>query len=95
MIDKRREGLEADRTETLANRDQESAGIDAKILKRYETVRKRKRPAIVVLNGNSCPHCKIVLPRLRVSEVLRLESVLECTSCKRLLAPAKIYSDQE
>jgi predicted nucleic acid-binding Zn-ribbon protein len=90
-IDTRREGVEAMLHKVVASRDRECAGIEAKIMKRYLATRKKKRPAIVVLDGDVCPHCKIVLPKMRVSEVVRLEGIFECPSCKRLLAPAKIY----
>lgn len=90
-IDTRREGVEAQRSKLVVSRDGECAGIEPKIMKRYQATRKKKRPAIVVLDGSSCPHCKIVLPRMRVSEIMRLEEIFECSSCRRLLAPAKIY----
>ena len=94
-IDTRRESVEAERSKVTALREGECAGIEAGIMKRYQATRMKKRPAIVVLNGDSCPHCKMVLPRIRVSEVKRLEDIFECTNCKRLLAPAKIYPAQD
>lgn len=94
-IDGRCERVGAARAKVVTSRDENCAGIESKIMKRYQATRKRKRPAIVILHGDSCPHCKIVLPRMRVSEVLRVEEIYDCTSCKRLLVPAKIFPDQD
>jgi predicted nucleic acid-binding Zn-ribbon protein len=95
QIETRREGAEAEREKLVGSRDGECEGIDAKVIKLYQATRKKKRPAIVVLKGDACPHCKVVLPRMRVSEVLRLEDVFTCTNCRRILAPAKIYPDTD
>lgn len=92
-IDMRRKEVKARRSEAVAARDEACAEIDAKILKRYRVIRQRKQPAIGMLDGTSCPHCRIGLPRMRVSEILRLEDLYECSNCKRLLAPAKIYDE--
>lgn len=91
-IDLRRNEVEAKRSGVVVVRDEVCVAIDARILKRYRTIREKKQPAIGVLEGSSCPHCRIGLPRMRVSEILRLENVFECSNCKRMLAPAKIYA---
>ncbi len=90
-IAERRSGVEGEREGELAKRAKLAESIEAKVMKRFETVRARKRPAIAVLETNSCPQCKIVLPRMRVSEILALEEIHDCSSCKRLLAPAKAF----
>ncbi len=90
-IDLRRKQGEAKRAEVVALREKACAGIDVKIMKRYQSIRKKKQPAIAVLHEKSCPQCRIGLPRVRVSEILRAEELFECTNCKRLLAPAKIF----
>ncbi len=88
-IDERRKQAHAGREVAVERHARGCEGIDPKLLKRFETIRSRKQPAIVVLESNSCPRCKIVLPRLRLSEIARLQGIYEGTSCKRLLAPAK------
>jgi predicted nucleic acid-binding Zn-ribbon protein len=93
-IDERRKEVEAKRAEVVAVRDETCAVIDARIMKRYRAIRQKKQPAVGVLAGTNCPHCRIGLPRMRVSEILRLEDVFECSNCKRLLAPEKIYDER-
>lgn len=85
----RRSGVEQQRAEQLEQREGLASSVEAKLIKRFDVVRSRKKPAIGVLEGNSCPQCKIVLPRVRVSEINTLEAIHDCPSCKRLLAPAK------
>ncbi|MBW2725314.1 MAG: hypothetical protein JRE71_13080 [Deltaproteobacteria bacterium] len=92
-IDERRKQVKTKRAEAVVARDETCAAIDAKILKRYRSIRQKKQPAIGVLDGTNCPHCRIGLPRMRVSEILRLEDVFECSNCKRMLAPEKIYGE--
>jgi predicted nucleic acid-binding Zn-ribbon protein len=94
-INGRQEGVEKERAEAVALKAKESADVDPKVLKRFEAVRLKKQPAIAVLTEKSCPMCRIVLPRVRLSEVLRLEEVFECTNCKRILVPAKIFPKDE
>jgi predicted nucleic acid-binding Zn-ribbon protein len=74
----------------VARRDQACEGVEAKTMKRFDAVRARKQPAIAVLSTTSCPECRMVLPRLRFSEINRLEEILDCSNCRRLLAPEKI-----
>jgi predicted nucleic acid-binding Zn-ribbon protein len=93
-IDARKAVLEGDLAKQLELRAKECAGIAVAIMSRYDRIRARKQPAIAVIEGKSCPECKIVLPRMVVSEVLRLEQFHECTSCKRLLIPAAVVADE-
>ncbi len=92
-LDAREQGLEAERAENVSAREKVSVGVDAGILKRYEAIRRKRQPAIALLDGNSCSRCRIVLPRIRLSEIVRLEQVHECSSCKRLLAPATVLDE--
>jgi predicted nucleic acid-binding Zn-ribbon protein len=89
-IDGRQKVVEAERVVAVASRGKASEGIEVKTMKRFEAVRARKQPAIAVLSTTSCPECRMVLPRLRYSEINRLEEILDCSSCRRLLAPEKI-----
>ena len=90
VIDDRQKVVEGERELQVSLREKACDGVDAKIMKRFDAVRSRKRPAVAVLSTTSCPACKMVLPRVRYSEINRLEEVFDCTNCKRLLAPGKI-----
>ena len=90
MIDERQKVVEGERAGAVARRDKACEGVEAKTMKRFDAVRARKQPAIAVLSTTSCPECRMVLPRLRFSEINRLEEILDCSSCRRLLAPQKI-----
>ncbi len=87
----RRKAIEEERAGQLGEHEKTAQGIDPKLLTRFEKVRKRKKPAIGIIDGKTCPQCKIALPRVRVSEIMALEGVYDCPSCKRLLAPAKVF----
>jgi predicted nucleic acid-binding Zn-ribbon protein len=87
----RRKGVEDERSGQVAEHDKIAPAIDAKLLTRFEKIRARKKPAIGVIEGKTCPVCKIALPRVRVSEIMALEGVFDCSNCKRLLAPAKAF----
>lgn len=94
-IDERQKVVEDERAVAVSKRDKACEGVDPKNMKRFEAVRVRKRPAIAVLITTSCPECKMVLPRIRFSEINRLEEIFECSSCRRLLAPSKIHESGE
>jgi predicted nucleic acid-binding Zn-ribbon protein len=86
--------LDGDLAKQTELRSKECAGISPAVMKRYDRVRVKKNPAIAIIDGKSCPECKIVLPRMVISEVNRLEEFHACTSCKRLLIPARIVPDE-
>lgn len=88
-IDSRRKVAEGERVAAVAWRAKECDGVDPKIMKRFDAVRAKKQPAVAILSTTSCPECKLVLPRIRYSEINRLEEIFECSNCKRLLAPEK------
>ena len=90
-IDSRRKAAEVERETQVEKRAHESEGIDAKLMKRFEAIRAKKQPAIAIIEGKACPECKIVLPRIRLTEIMSLEEIYDCTSCKRILAPAKAF----
>lgn len=92
-IDDRKKVVEGEREVQVGLREKACAGVDAKIMKRFDAVRVRKRPAVAVMTTTSCPECKMVLPRVRFSEINRLEEIFECSSCRRILAPGKIIED--
>jgi uncharacterized protein len=89
-IDGRQKLVEAERAVAVARREKACEGVEEKTMKRFEAVRARKQPAIALLSTTSCPECRMVLPRLRFSEINRLEEIHDCSSCRRLLAPEKI-----
>lgn len=90
-IAQRRSGVESEKVVALEKRAAIADRIEARVLKQFDTIRARRRPAIAVLEGKSCPQCKIMLPRLLVTEILALDKIHTCSSCKRLLAPAKAF----
>ena len=51
---------------------------------RYDMLRKNNRPTVVVLEGTSCPHCRVAIPAQRSMDVQKGE-VHPCFNCKRLL----------
>jgi predicted nucleic acid-binding Zn-ribbon protein len=83
-----REGtLTAARNEKQEARRVAGEGLDTKLLSRYDRVLQQKHPAVIVLEGNSCPECRMVLPRQIVSTIKRGEEIHACSNCRRLVVP--------
>ena len=92
-IESRKGALDQELAKQLELRGKECEGIVPAVMSRYDKIRSKKHPAIAVIDGKSCPECKIVLPRMVLSEVNRLDEFIVCTSCKRLLVPARVLPD--
>jgi|SRR5579872_4534133 len=82
----RGEQLESKRQDALARRDQFAGGIDADLLKRYETLKRSKQGrAVSRVEQNSCQWCRVILTaselqRARISKDLQM-----CGNCGRIL----------
>jgi predicted nucleic acid-binding Zn-ribbon protein len=94
-IDSRKRDRDDDLAKQIELRSREIAGIAPGVMSRYDRIRTRKQPAIAVIDGKSCSECKIVLPRMVISEVMRLKEIHNCTSCKRLLILARELTEND
>lgn len=59
--------------------------IDAELIKRYEKIVARRRPALVVVTGEMCSGCRLDIPAQNFIEILRAERIVTCGQCNRIL----------
>lgn len=78
-----------------ARREPLLAQIDSELLSRYERIRGAKKagPAIVLLNGESCSGCHMMVRPQIVNEVLAADKICTCQHCGRLLYHADSAQD--
>ena len=92
-ISERERRLAAERETLLERRQKVCQRLDADLLAHYERVARQRRPAVGIFEGEICPECRIVVPTLRASEIKRAKKVHTCSSCQRLLVPARALSE--
>ncbi len=62
-----------------------SESVDRDFLKRYETVKKARRNAVVELRNGSCTGCHIAIPPQLNIRILKQEELVLCPNCHRIL----------
>jgi predicted nucleic acid-binding Zn-ribbon protein len=92
-IAQRERRLAAERERLLERREKTCQRLDADLLAHYERVAQQRRPAVGIFEGEVCPECRITVPTLRASEIKRALKVHTCSSCQRLLVPARALSE--
>jgi predicted nucleic acid-binding Zn-ribbon protein len=92
-IAQRERRLAAERERLLERREKTCQRLDADLLAHYERVAQQRRPAVGIFEGEVCPECRIAVPTLRASEIKRALKVHTCSSCQRLLVPARALSE--
>jgi uncharacterized protein len=75
--------VEANRFE--GERKQIAGQLPRELLKRYDTVQKRRGIALAPVAGGSCQGCHMTLPPQLNNILARLQSIETCPSCQRLL----------
>jgi predicted nucleic acid-binding Zn-ribbon protein len=68
-----------------AERDKIAPEIDAEVIRRYKTIKKRCKPPMAMLVGDQCGGCNMALPALIVSNARKGASIVECETCGRIL----------
>jgi predicted nucleic acid-binding Zn-ribbon protein len=61
--------------------------IESKLLEKYEKISARRRPAVVLISNEMCVGCRVGIPPQSYIEILRLERVVTCGNCHRILLP--------
>lgn len=82
--------------QTLENqRDEYISKVDEDIFSLYERVQKiRKGSGIALMDGDICQGCFVTIPPHTRLQLVRMESVITCSSCSRILFPAEELSGQ-
>ncbi|MFC1643284.1 zinc ribbon domain-containing protein, partial [Myxococcota bacterium] len=55
------------------------------LLRRYETVRKRRPRAIAFTEEGTCSECHVRMPPMLVQQLLRGQALATCPSCSRII----------
>ncbi len=75
--------------QTLGNlrreRDGLSDGVDAVLLQRYARIASRRRPAVAVVQRETCMGCRVGLPPQQVIDLHKGETLITCGNCLRIL----------
>ena len=92
-IGERQQQFEAQRSDLVTRRANETVGIGDELVTRYERIALKHKPAVIALEGGVCPRCQMVVPAQRVSEIKRSEAVHACGSCQRLLVSPEALTE--
>jgi predicted nucleic acid-binding Zn-ribbon protein len=78
--------LEAEIAEQQSERDEEASEIDPELLKLYDRIASiRQGRAVAKVEGGACQGCRISLPSSLVQRARGSSSIVQCTSCERIL----------
>ncbi len=78
--------LESKRQEVSSRRDQFASGIDADLLKRYETLKRSKQGrAISKVEQSSCQWCRVILTPSELQRARASQDLQTCGNCGRIL----------
>ncbi len=71
--------------ELEAKRARAQEGIDPKLLRRYEAIRKKKLPALAALRGSTCTGCNMNIPPQLANTLRNTRGTDECPNCHRII----------
>ncbi len=72
---------------------QKTVGLDQELLKDFEEATQFQSDALSYLEGNNCQGCFMNVPPQLVIEVMRMERLLRCPNCQRLLFVQDLVED--
>ena len=88
-LSEREKRLTAESEALLERREKAGHRLDASLLAHYERVAQQRRPAVGIVEGETCSECRMALPTMRASEIQRAQKVHACSCCHRLLVPVQ------
>lgn len=62
-------------------------GIDAKLMDRYQVIKKHSTPPVVRLTNGQCGGCYMSLPSVTLRNLKAGSDIIECESCGRMIVP--------
>ena len=68
-----------------SKRDEAAKAVDATLLRRYDTVRKRRMPAMVAVVGGRCTGCNMNIPPQQYNTLCATLGTDVCPSCNRII----------
>ena len=66
---------------------EKSKGIDAKLMERYQIIKKHSTPPVVKLTNGQCGGCYMSLPSVTLRNLKAGSGIIECESCGRMIVP--------
>lgn len=84
-LDAREKALEAQIADLRREREGIADGLDAALLDRYARIAGRRRPAVAVVERETCMGCRVGIPPQVALELRRGESLITCGHCQRIL----------
>ena len=84
-LDVRAKELEAQLAQQRAARDEVTGRVPGEFLARYERIASTRRPAVAKVRNEICQGCRTSIPPQLHLELLRMERLIICTHCRRIL----------
>lgn len=73
-----------------AQRESAAKGVDEKLLRQYDVVRKKRMPALVPVNHpGTCSGCRMNIPPQRFNTLVASKGIDTCPSCTRIIYAAE------
>ena len=80
------EAINKGKKDISTKRDREAADINGRLLKKYNTLRKRRNGlAVVNVTDGVCQGCFMSLPPQQFNLVLKGDQLLDCPTCQRII----------
>lgn len=91
--DSRLQNVKSELATLQKQRDDFIAKVDETVFSLYERVQKiRKGSGIALVEGEMCQGCHVAIPPHTRSKLMRMEEIITCSSCSRILFPASEVS---
>lgn len=83
--------VEAQAREVSERRDEAAKGVERELLRRYDTIRKKRLPAMVpVVAPGTCTGCRMNLRPQMYNQLVASRGVDVCPSCSRIVYAAEV-----
>jgi len=88
-LTRREAELETQIAELRQRRGELCERVPRDLRERYERISARRRPAVVLVQRESCAGCRVDIPPQDYIEILRGENIVACRRCQRILVHAE------
>ena len=95
-LTKRAKQINAELGKMSQGRDELIEGVDPELMSQYDFIRKaRQGVALAPVTNGTCMACHIQIPPQQFNELLRVDKLMNCPSCRRILywAEAECLAD--
>ncbi len=98
QLEERYHNLETEVGRLEAKRGELTGGVEPKLMKDYDFIRQaRDGIALAPVSEGSCTICHMTIPPQQFNELQRMDKIMSCPSCRRLIywADAEEFSSKE